>query len=103
MKPGRARRQQTAAVRARRQRQRRALDPVVRARLDRFVDAFTRWNALRGEPTNDECPFCGALVVIKPGATSNDYLHLVPACPPWMPALMALGAHSPRSEVLGSG
>lgn len=73
-------------------------DPVVRARLDRFVEAFTRWDALRDSPKNDKCPFCGELVIIKPGETSNDYLHREPACAPWMPALMALGAHSPRRE-----
>lgn len=95
MKPGRARRKASADARAARRRQRGQLDPVVRARLDRFVDAFARWQALTA-PGTDVCPFCGELVAIVPDDGKSHYSHREPVCPPWVPALTVLGGYDLR-------
>lgn len=71
----------------------------VREALDRFCDAVARWNQLR-EPCTDRCPFCSAPVVIRPDDGVSHYSHPEPACPPWVPALQALGGYDMRSESL---
>jgi hypothetical protein len=99
MKPGRARRKQHASDRARRRRGEGPVPALVREALDRFADAIVRWERLR-EPTTDRCPFCDELVVIRPEGDVSHYSHRDPPCPPWVPALQALGGFDMRRESL---
>jgi hypothetical protein len=78
------------------------MDPVVRAAIDRFVTAFSRWQSLRS-PNTDVCPFCGELVAIVPDAGRSHYSHREPLCEPWVPALTAIGAYDLRRTVVAEG
>lgn len=102
MKPGRARRKASANVRAARRRQRGAMDPIVRAAIDRFVEAFARWQDLKS-PDSDLCPFCGELIMIVPDDGKSHYSHREPICDPWVPALTVLGAYDLRRTVIAEG
>jgi hypothetical protein len=91
--------------RAARRRQATTTPPMTaadREMLDRFDEAFLRWNAHRGEVLHDTCPSCHALVIITPrvapGATEGafDAAHTEPVCDEFLLVMLGIAMSEPQ-------
>jgi len=62
-----------------------------------LVECLRRWERLPpGAEHEDQCPFCGELVLVVNNGADSDVSHREPLCDLWLIGLHAVGAHSPR-------